>query len=241
MLMQSLPYLMLGVVILVFVAIFRIAKRQKAERKAMFQEHGFTEISTPDPRLIEKITALREFGKSKVRVSRVYQRRQGYFTFYVLEIWSGGDSDANDGWTSAIVSDELRLPNFALGPVIPLKGKFGELLNKAVTWVLERRGYTQAKLHPETAFAKRYLLFAKDPDSLLKSIPDSSWQRLAQLKERLMLEAADDLILFWVMSVDGQPMKRRSSFSREDLRNQLDCAQKLFELFRESALVSERR
>jgi hypothetical protein len=241
MLTQLLPYLIVGAVILLFVAIFRIAKRQRAESKAMFQELGFSEITAPDPRLIEKIKSMREFGKSTARVSRVYQRRQGYFTFYVLEIWSGGDSDANDGWTSAILSDELRLPTFALGPSIPLKGKFGELLNKAVTWALERRGYTQAKLHPESAFSKRYLLYGKDPDSLLRTIPDSSWQRLAQLKERLMLEAADDLILFWVMSVDGQPMKRRRSFSREDLRNQIDCAQKLFELFRESALVSERR
>ncbi len=36
-------------------------------------------------------------------------------------------------------------------------------------------------------------------------------------------------------------LKQKGSFSRDDLRNQLDCAQKLFELFRESALEPERR
>ena len=239
--MQLLPYLILGFFIFIFYFIFRAARRQQAEKKAVLQELGFSEIATPDPRLVEKVIRLRQTGKVNARVRSVYMRRHGHFTLYLMKIWAGSDSDSSRQWTTAVVSDELKLPSFALGPSIPLKGKFGVLLNKAISWALERRGFSQVPMHPDSAFTKRYLLYAKDPGAVASEVPDMVWQRLTQFRERLMIEASDDLLLFWVMQIDGEPAGHRTlSLTRDGLRNQIDCAQKLFELFRESAKVSVR-
>jgi hypothetical protein len=239
--MQLLPYLILGSFIFISYLIVRSVRRQQAEKKAILQELGFSEIAAPDPRLVEKVIRLRQTGRANARVSSVYLRRHGHFALYLINVWSGGDSDSSRQWTTAIVSDELKLPSFALGPSIPLKGKFGALLNKAIAWALERRGFSQVPMHPDSAFAKRYSLYAKDPGAVGSEVPDMAWQRLAQFKERLMIEASDDLLLFWVMQIDGEPAGRRTlSLTRDGLRNQIDCAQKLFELFRESALIATR-
>ena len=239
--MQLLPYLILGLSIFIFYLIVRSVRRQQVEQKAIFQELGFSEIATPDPRLVEKVIRLRQTGQAKARVSSVYMRRHGHFTLYLMKIRTGSDSDSSRQWTTAIVSDELKLPSFALGPSIPLKGKFGALLNKAIAWALERRGFSQVPMHPDSAFSKRYLLYTKESGASMDNVPESAWQRLAQFKERLMIEASDDLLLFWVMQIDGEPAGRRTlSLTRDGLRNQIDCAQKLFELFRETAVIAAR-
>lgn len=234
-----LPFLILGTVISLFIVMFRKASRQREEQKQLMQEFGFSEVSNLDPDLQTKVIKLRQVGSSKASVNKAYMRRQGYYTLYLLDVCTGSRSESSTRWVTGIVSRELDLPTFALGPSLPIKGTLGSWLNKAINWSLERRGFSEVPLPPGTKGAEDFMLYAEDPKLAASFFPPALWERLAASKEKLMMEGTGDLILFWVMpwgtdaKVPNGPVSSHTA-----LRSQLDLADKIFGWFRESGRES---
>jgi hypothetical protein len=235
-----LPFLILGTVISLFVVIFRKASRQREEQKQLMQEFGFTEVSNLDPDLQTKVIRLRQVGSGKATINKAYMRRQGYYSLYLLDVWTGGKSESSTRWVTGIVSRELDLPTFALGPSLPIKGTLGSWLNKAINWSLERHGYSAVALPAGTKGADDFMFYAQDPKLAASFFPPAFWERLAGSGIKLMMEGTGDLLLFWVMPWGAEARTASGPVaSHAALRSQLDLADKIFGWFRESGRTTK--
>ncbi|MBK7141992.1 MAG: hypothetical protein IPH75_07930 [bacterium] len=228
------PYIIAGLVIWGIFALIRHSRRLMAEQKQMLMELGFSETTTPDSDLTAKVNRLRNIGRGNVRILRCYSRRQAYYTLYFLHVWTGGRSENSTQWTAAIVSKEIDLPTFAISPSLPIKGKLGSWLNSAVTWAVERRGLKAAPIPKESGCAESHYFFAENPTLAAQYFTLPFWERLADDKNRLMMEGTEDLLLFW--SMPGQEREsRRINWvgKREAVRLRMDIADRIFGWLRE--------
>lgn len=197
------------------------AKRQRAAQL------GFTPVTQPDPRLVERISRLRQTPQSEqVALKHIFCRRMpdGDLYLFDMDSSSGGESSSVTEDMLMIVSPTLNLPRFGIFPRVgSALGFLGPYLEKAIALALKRSNMVMVPVETPRSFAERYLLLAESPERVRDLIASGVLEQIAAV-ENQHIEAEGDAFAFSSLLPTRQPNRS----PEESITTLIDQAQRIF-------------
>ncbi len=180
-----------------FILAIRSGRQEKRNKQAWAASLGFSPHE-PDQALAEKIAALyRTRRGSGPHVLRNVSRKTipGGVMYLFDLVDTGGDSDSTaERQAVAVVSPDLRLPQFLLLPRMDEQQRLGKVANRMIAWGANLGG--DMLTFPEyPAFDRRYLVVAREPQAVQDFFDDSIAAFFAGT-EMYTLHAGEDTFTF---------------------------------------------
>lgn len=224
---------------LAFVAFFglmvfwmiRSQKKTTDAKRLRAAQLGFTPVTKPDPRLVERISRLRQSPQNEqVLLKHIFCRRMpdGDLYLFDMDSSSGGESSSVTEDMLMVVSPMLNLPRFGIFPRVGGGlGVLGQYLEKAVALALKRSNMVMVPVDAPRSFAERYLLLAESPEQVRDLVNSGVLEHIAAL-ENQHIEAEGDAFAFSSLLLTRQPNRSQA----ESLTSLIDQAQRVFYILR---------
>lgn len=223
-------YLNIIVVLAVAVITYYIIRHIKEERariKKLMMQHGFEKADESAKDLEEKLKEISLRKYKVLNVYNVYRHRSSDFNIYRIKV-DRGDSDSPDPLFYAIESSHFSLPHFAIFPHIKLPGLLGKLWERLVGHIRKTPGVSRIRLENVPEFNSRYLLYATSETAIDQTVAPSTWKRLAEIPEYLILDAHENFIFFQLVPwKDNDKPKQIKEDTKEEILASLEIARKI--------------
>lgn len=208
-------------------AVIRSQKKATEARRLRAAQLGFSPVANPDPRLIERISRLRQTPNSEqIALKNLFCRRMpdGDLYLFDMETSSKGDDSSIAEDMLMIVSPTLSLPRFGIFPRLGSSlGMMGRYLEKAVSWALKRSNLVIVPVDAPRSFAERYMLLAESPETVRGLLASGVLEQIAAV-ENLHIEADGDAFAFSSLTAGRQPNRNQDG----SITSLIDQAQRVF-------------
>jgi hypothetical protein len=213
--------------VMLFVVIFRLAKKQKAALAQALAVAGFQAVPHFESDVDQQLRSLLNARRPKLAsVKNIYRYSGLDYELFRFDV-PGND---NDNTRYALVFKRPLLPAFAIMPHLKLPGFLDSLVKKLLLSVIGGAGYTEVQVHGRPQFQEKYRLYAKDGHHLLNSVPMHVWEELCALSGRLSLQGEGRVLLFQELIT---VQNRKSNNTAAELKRMIERSDALFRVFRD--------
>jgi len=192
---------------------------------------GFKHVEQPDPALLEGISNLYP-QVMELNYKSIYEQRRSDVVFYLVDFMldESGDETANLGEDVIVItSPYLSLPSFVLIPQIKIKGHIGNLVNRAISELINRvslkKGLHRVDFDQYPHINDRYIVLGDDPVRLYDFFTASHMQGFYKINPQYEILAGGSVMIIKVFLPD--PKKDREQV----LRDQFQDAEGIFRFF----------
>jgi hypothetical protein len=127
-----------------------------------------------------------------------------------------------------MVFQNVAFEPFSVLPNLHLPGFLDGLVKGLLAQVVTRAGFEEVDMGGCPEFRKKYRLYSANGHKVRRAVPKESWEALAALTDRLLLQGAGSTLKFQELSTTTN----RSSQPEEQLRNILRQAELIRDAFR---------
>ena len=227
---QFIPFLAVGVFILLAWVAIKAAKRQLLEQEKTLQQLGFAKADVADPLVQGELQGLVGRRKQGAALSRIFRYSASGYDLYRFDIRHGKETDTGN---MALVLHQQRLPALSIAPRIELPGIFGKLVNRLIETVISKAGAEEVALPEYPQFAKKYRVFARGGRTAIGLLPPVVWERISALPGQLLMDIDGRVISIQEMVTNTRKRGTRGGL-RHDLQNMLSLADQVYSCFREA-------
>ncbi len=209
----------------------RYAGSRSKQRENWAKTLGFKPVEQADPALLDGISQLYPPGM-QVNFNNIYEQRRSDVVFYLADFLldENGDETANLGEDVIVLtSPYLSLPNFVLIPRIDIKGHIGDLVNRAISELInsvsQKRGLHRVDFDQYSQINDQYIVLGDDPVRLYNFFTASHMQGFYKINPQYEVLAGGNVMILKVIFPD--PKKAREQV----LRDQFQDAEAIFRFF----------
>ena len=221
---QYIPILAAILVFGVILAIFRLARRQQEALRKALKRSGFHPVPETDTQWRHEIAASMLSDQDDIKTKDVYRYSGTDYDLYRFRLMQKKNKS---GMQYAMVFRQVEFPPFAVLPNLNLPGFLDGLVKSLMAQVVVKAGFHEVEMGGAPAFRKKYRLYAANGHRVRHAVPKESWEALAALTDRVLLQGAGSTLKFQELSTSTN----RSTVPQEQLRGILRQADLIRDAF----------
>jgi len=220
---QYIPYLAVILVLGVATSLFRLARRQQKALKKALVHAGFHAVPDTDTAWKRDVASAHIQPDADIKMTDVY-RYPG--SDYELYRYRSGQQNKS-GLQYAMVFQNVKFEPFSVLPNLNLPGFLDGLVKGLMAQVVTKAGFQEVDMGGCPEFRKKYRLYSANGHKVRHAVPKESWEALAALTDRLLLQGAGSTLKFQELSTSSN----RSTDPQEQLRGILKQADLIRDAF----------
>jgi len=229
-----LGFIVLGLVVAGFAvaltAILLAVKRRDETRKRAHLDAGFTAAPGAVEELAGRLHSLHHYWSSRHQVRDPWRKSEWGYELYLFDVRTRhGKSTTLERDHAIVVSRDLALPRFLLGPKASGDGLMAALANKAIAWVASHFA-AQASFPEQQEFDSKLFLFGEDEADLRRFFDANRRGRLAEI-EHLQVAGSGDGFFFAPAPYRSADRSDREKLEQR-LQDILEDARRLFDILK---------
>jgi hypothetical protein len=222
---QYIPYLAVILVVGVAIALFRLARRQQEALKKALMHSGFHLVPETDTAWKHDIASAKFEPDADIKMTDVFRYTGSDYDLYRFH---SVQKQNHTGVQYAMVFRNVSLEPFSVLPNLHLPGFLDGLVKGLLAQVVTKAGFEEVDMGGCPEFRKKYRLYSANGHKVRQAVPKESWEALAALTDRLLLQGAGSTLKFQELSTTSN----RANQPEEQLRNIVRQADLIRDAFR---------